>query len=91
MLVIVERSSQPVRLRVSRPDWGLADVADWPVCGLATAHKHTLWSRCYFHPACSPHPDLSHGRWRALGPCAALSQSKASLEPGPAINADLAG
>lgn len=50
--VIVWRNSQPVRLRVSRPDLGLADVADWPVCGLATAHKHTLWSRCYFRPAC---------------------------------------
>ena len=48
--------------------------SDRPGCGLAAAHKHTLWSRCYFHPACSPHPDLSHGQWWALGPRAALNR-----------------
>lgn len=49
--VIVKRDSQHRRLRVSRPDLGLADRSDLPVCGLAAAHKHTLWSRCYFHPS----------------------------------------
>ncbi|KAI9527746.1 hypothetical protein NQZ68_027836 [Dissostichus eleginoides] len=29
---------------------------------------------CYFHLACSPHPDLSHGQWWALGPRAALNR-----------------
>lgn len=62
-MVIVKISSQHHRLRVSRPDQGLADRSDWPVCGLAAAHKHTLQSRCYFYPVCSPHPDLSHGHW----------------------------
>ncbi|KAG7243897.1 hypothetical protein INR49_006052 [Caranx melampygus] len=80
--VIVKRNGQPPRLRVSRPDLGLADGLDWPVCGLAAAHKHTLWSRCYFHSACSPHPDLSHGQWCALGPRAALNQRKTSFRRG---------
>lgn len=50
-MVIVKSDSQPARLRVSRPDLGLAAGSGWPVCGLASAHKHTLCSRCYFHPA----------------------------------------
>lgn len=90
-MVIVKRDSQPPRLRVSRPDLGLADGSDWPVCGLAAAHKHTLWARCYFHPVCSPHPDLSHGQWCALGPRAAHSQCKALIQTGLTTNADLAG
>lgn len=79
------------RLRVSRPDLGLADGSDWPVCGLAAAHKHTLWSRRYFHPARSPHPDLSHGQWCALGPRVALSQTQDLIQARLTANADLAG
>lgn len=42
VMVKVNRDTRPSRLRESRPDLDLADASDWPACGLAAAHKHTL-------------------------------------------------
>lgn len=52
MLVIFSMNSQPASWRVSRPDLDLAYIVGWAACGLATAHKHFLCSKCYFYAVC---------------------------------------
>lgn len=68
-------------------DWGCLDqTGAWPTVqtGLPVDWQLLINSFfgfvCSFLSACSPHPDLSHGQCRALGPFAASNQTTLKQE-----------